>query len=179
MTETTVEPLAAPAATTAYGIPFITLSNIRPIPTASTFSVQFDTDVACKMAMDWWSQNDPSITASTAVLEGSALTRHSIAAGAFPAGDHTGKVFGFSLRLDATDATGLTLRSYQGFVQLLGARTVAKLNAVPVRWNMFGDGTRPANGGGTGPLLNGPAAGNWSSYTWAQYNPKMTTYPTP
>jgi hypothetical protein len=166
--------LAAPAPGTAYGVPYITISNVKPIPTASTFSVQFDTDVACKMAMDWWSQNDPSITVATSVLEGSALTRHNIAAGAFPAGDHTGKVFGFSLRLDATDTTGLTLRSYQGFVQLLGARTVGKGNAVPVKFYTFGDGTRPANGGGTGPYLGGPNAGNWSSYTWSQWNPKGT-----
>lgn len=149
---------------------FITISNVRATATATTFTVTFDTDVPCLMAMDWWSQNDPSVITSTAVLEGVARVNHTIASGAFPAGDHTGKVFGFSLRMDANDTSGLGIRPYQGTVQLLGARTVAKNNAVPVRWNMFGDGTRPSGGGGIG---------NWSSYTWTQYNPKNTTYPNP
>jgi hypothetical protein len=167
MTEVEPQAITPPPAGTAYGIPFITISNVKAIPTSSTFSVQFDTDVACKMAMDWWSQNDPSITTSTAVLEGSALTKHNIAAGAFPAGDHTGKVFGFSLRLDATDTTGLALRSYQGFVQLLGARTTGKGNAVPVRFYSFSgpmDAAVPAAG----------QKGNWSTYTWSQWNSKST-----
>lgn len=162
--------------------PYVTsISNIRAIPTATGFTVTFDTDVPVLMAMDYWAQNDPSLPAPLAgsVLEGVLRQQHSITTSALPAGDHTGKVFGYSLRLDSNDVSGKLLRSQQGFVQLLGARTVAKLNAVPVRFNMYGDGSRPANGGGTGPLLNGAAAGNWSSYTWAQYNPKMTTYPTP
>lgn len=158
---------------------WITIRNVSYTATATSFTVRFETDFPCLMAMDWWSQNDPSITSGTAVLEGVARTQHVIASGAMPAGDHTGKVMGFSLRLDANDVSGLGIRPYQGTVQLIGARTTAKLNAVPVRWNTFGDGTRPVDGGGTGPLKNGPAAGNWSSYTWAQYNPKMTTFPTP
>lgn len=156
---------------------FITISNIAATPAANSFTVTFDTDIPCLMALDWWSQNDPSITVPGSTLEGVLRTRHSISTGALPAGDHTGKYFGFSLRLDANDISGGKLRSYQGMVRLIGARTVAKLNAVPVRWNMFGDGTRPANGGGSGPRLEG--SGNWSSYTWTQYNPHGTTYPTP
>lgn len=164
MTETPTQQAAA------YVVGYITLSNVVATPTANSFTVTFDTDIPCKMAMDWWSHNDPSIVASSSVLEGTTVTRHSITTGAMPAGDHTGKYFGFSLRLDATDVSGKTLRSYQGFVRLIGARTTAKLNAVPVRFNNYGDGTRPAGGAGVG---------NWSSYTWAQYNPKNTTYPTP
>ena len=129
---------------------YITISNIKATATNNSFTVTFDTDQPVLMAMDWWSHNDPSITAAGSVLEGVLRTNHTIATGAMPAGDHSGKFFGFSLRLDANDVSGKTLRSYQGFVQLLGARTVAKQNAVNVRWNSFA----------------------WNRYTWAQYNPK-------
>ena len=166
--------------------PYVTsISNIKATPTSTGFTVTCDTDVPVLLAMDYWAQNDPSLPAPLAgsILEGVLRQQHSMTTNALPAGDHTGRVFGFSLRLDSNDVSGKTLRSYQGFVQLLGARTVAKLNAVPVRFNQYGDGTRPANGGATsqaGPtgtyLVGG---GNWSSYTWAQYNPKLTTYPTP
>ena len=150
---------------------FITLSNVRFTATNNSFTVLFDTDQPVLMAMDFWSQNDPSLPAPLAgsVLEGVLRTAHVIASGALPAGNHAGYVFGFSLRLDANDVSGTTLRSYQGYVQLPGARVQRNL-ALPVRWNTFGDGTRPTGGGGIG---------NWSSYTWAQYNPKGTTYPTP
>lgn len=158
---------------------FITLSNVSPVPGTNSFTVTFDTDQPVLMAMDFWSQNDPSITNAGSVLEGVLRTHHVIASGALPAGDHTGKFFGFSLRLDANDVQGKTLRSQQGMVQLIGARTTVKGNALPVRWNTFGDGTRPPNGGAVaqGPYLVG--GGNWSSYKWAQYNPKGTTYPAP
>lgn len=175
---TQVEPLLVPPQG-ASSIAWVTIRDVQVIPTATSFTVKFFTDFPCLMAMDWWSQNDPSITSASSVLEGVARTQHTISTGAFPAGDHTGKTFGFSLRMDANDTSGLGIRPYQGTVQLLGARTVAKQNALPVRWNTFGDGTRPVDGGGTGPLKNGPAAGNWSSYTWTQYNPKQTTFPTP
>jgi hypothetical protein len=160
--------------------PWITISNIKPIPGTNAFTVTFDTDVTCLIQMDYWSHNDPSIPAGIAgVVTETATMRHTFTTPALPAGDHTGKYFGFSLRLDANDVSGYQMRSQQGMVRLIGARSVAKLNAVPVRWNTFGDGTRPANGGGTTNLGQGPAAGNWSSYTWAQYNPKGTTFPTP
>jgi hypothetical protein len=159
---------------------FITLSNIVATPTNAGFTVTFDTDQPVLMAMDYWAQNDPSLPQPLAgsVLEGQLRMRHSITTNALPAGNHGGYTFGFSLRLDAADVSGKSLRSQQGFVRLLGGR-VQQGRSVPVRFNMYGDGTRPANGGGTTSLGQGPAAGNWSSYTWAQYNPKMTTYPTP
>lgn len=158
---------------------FITLSNIRTIPTTTGFTLTFDTDQPVLMAMDYWSQNDPSLPAPLAgsVLEGVLRTNHTITTSALPAGNHTGYMFGWSLRLDANDVQGKTLRSQQGFVQLLGSRS-SRGRTVPVRFNQYGDGTRPANGGGN-PARNMEGSGNWSSYTWAQYNPKMTTYPTP
>jgi hypothetical protein len=159
---------------------YITLSNIRTSATNAAFTVTFDTDQPVLMAMDYWSQNDPSIPPGTAgsVLEGVLRTRHTITTNALPAGNHAGYTFGYSLRLDANDVSGKTLRSQQGFVQLLGARTTGNGKAVPARFNMYGDGTRPANGGGN-PARNMEGSGNWSSYTWAQYNPKGTTYPPP
>jgi hypothetical protein len=157
---------------------FISMSNIVATPTNNSFTVTFDTDIPCLMAMDFWGHNDPSLQAPLAgsILEGVLRMRHSIASGALPAGNHAGYYFGYSLRLDANDVSGGKLRSQQGFVRLTGARVQRGL-ALPVRWNQFGDGTRPPNGGGSGPRLEG--SGNWSSYTWAQYNPKMTTYPAP
>lgn len=147
---------------------FITLSNIRTIPRTNGFSVTFDTDQPVLMAMDFWSHNDPSLTTAGSVLEGNLTTRHTIDTGALPGTNHGGYYLGFSLRLDANDVSGKSLRSQQGFVKILGARTTTNGKAVPVRWNMFG-GTPPPNGQG----------GNWSTYTWSQYNPKGTTYPAP
>jgi hypothetical protein len=149
---------------------FITLSNIRTSSTNNTFTVVFDTDQPVLMAMDYWSYNDPTFTTPGSVLEGVLGTHHTISTGAIaPVVNRAGKVFGFSLRLDAADVSGKTLRSQQAFVQLVGARLQAG-QQLPVRFNMYGDGTRPAGGGGNG---------NWSSYTWAQWNPKMTAFPTP
>jgi hypothetical protein len=164
---------------------FVTLSNIRTIPSSTGWTITFDTDQPVLMAMDYWSQNDPSLQNPWAgsVLEGVLTTHHSIATAALPAGKHVGYVFGYSLRLDANDVSGLTLRPQQGLVQLLGARAPGQTafgNAlsVPVRFYQFG-GTPPPGPGGTQPGGGGPNIGNWSTYTWAQYNPKGTTYPTP
>lgn len=155
--------MALPSPLTAYGLTYITLSNVTPIPTPTGFTVNFNTDVPCLMAMDYWSQNDPSLqNLAGSVLEGVLTTQHSITTAALPAGKHGGYVMGFSLRLDANDTTQLTLRGYQGFVQLLGARQQANLQ-VPVKFYTLGDGTAPPGGGGNG---------NWSTYKWAQYAPK-------
>lgn len=156
---------------------FITLSNIRTVPTSNSFTITFETDQPVLMAMDLWSHNDPSIGSMASILEGVLRTNHTIATGALPAGNHAGYYIGYSLRLDANDVSGKTLRSQQGFVQLIGARNQTG-KAVPVRWNQFGDATRPPNGGGN-PARSMEGSGNWNSYTWAQYNPKGTTYPTP
>ena len=149
---------------------FITLSNIRTAPTNTGFTLTFDTDQPCLMAMDYWGHDDPSLQGlAGSVLEGLNTTHHSITTNALPAGNHTGYYLGYSLRLDANDSSGKTLRSQQGMVQLTGARS-SRNQTVPVRWNTFGDGSAPPGGGGIG---------NWSTYKWAQYNPKGTTYPTP
>jgi len=164
--------MAAPAAGTAYGIPYITLANIIAASNASggAFTVTFDTVSVCRITT--------SPTNSGTVTDSSAVTRHTLTV-TFSDARNAGQNFGFRIRLDTSDTSALTFRSYTGSLRLNGSRTTGKGNAVPVRWNMFGDGTRPANGGGTGPLLNGPNSGNWSSYTWAQYNPKGTTFPAP
>lgn len=151
---------------------FATISNVQPIPANNAFQVVFDTDLPIQLQVDYWSQNDPSLPQPLAgtMSEAGPATHHVFSSGALPGGaNHSGYTFGFSIRKDANDVSNLTLRSYQGFVQLTGARSTRGLS-VPVRWNTFGDGTRPAGGGGIG---------NWSSYTWAQYNPKGSTYPAP
>lgn len=165
MTET--QPMAAPQIIA--GPPsFVTLSNIRTIPRANGFALTFDTDQPVLMAMDFWSHNDPALPNAGSVLEGVLTTHHTIDTGTLPAGNHGGYYLGYSLRLDANDVSGKTLRSQQGMVKILGARTTTNGKAVPVRWNMFG-GTPPPNGQG----------GNWSTYTWAQYSPSGKAYPQP
>ena len=72
----------------------------------------------------------------------------------------------------ASIPAGKIFRPLQGTFRMPKSRTSVAGRSVPVRWNTFGDGTRPVDGGGTGALKNGPNAGNWSSYTWAQYNPR-------
>jgi len=175
--------MAAPAAGTAYGIPYITLANISAASNASggAFTVTFDTDQPCICALDYYPSDGRITTAPTnsgTVTDSSAVNRHSLTV-TFSDARNAGQNFGFRIRLDTSDTSALTFRTYTGSLRLNGSRTTGKGNALPVRWNMFGDGTRPANGGGTGPLLNGPSSGNWSSYTWAQYNPKGTSFPTP
>jgi hypothetical protein len=127
--------------------------------------VNFVTDIACLMAMDYWAQNDPSLqNLAGSVLEGILTTQHSIATAALPAGKHAGYVFGFSLRLDSNDTTGLSLRSYQGMVQLPGARAQAGMQT-PIKFTTFGTLYPPTPGGNPGGF-------NWSTYAWAQYAPK-------
>lgn len=168
MTDSPIQ-LAAPSPNTAYGIPYITLSNVRPVPSTNGFTVYFHTDVPCLMAMDYWSQNDPSLqNLAGSILEGQLVTDHIIPSNVFPAGNHGGYVAGFSLRLDANDTTGLTLRSYQGLVQLLGARQQAGVQ-IPVKFYTFGT-NYPPPAPGPGAYGNG----NWSTYSWSQYNPKGT-----
>jgi len=149
---------------------FVTLSNVAAAPNAAGDTVVFtvETDQAVQLRFTVWDAQNPSVTAGG--QEGSAiLGRRTFSYALSPlTASAQGKVMGYEITSLTTPPP--TLRPFQGTVRIGAARTVAKNNAVPVRWNMFGDGTRPAGGGGIG---------NWSSYTWAQYNPKMTTYPTP
>ena len=163
------EAQAAPATTTAYGIPYITLSNVVAAPTASAVTVTFQTDASCLIALDWY-PIDENISNSGTVTEGAAATNHSMTF--TPGAGHQGHDYGFVIRLAPADTSGLTLRSYTGSIQLLGARTVAQQNALPVRFYQFG-GTPPPGAGGT------PGGYNWNTYTWSQYNPRGTTFPAP
>lgn len=151
---------------------FATISNVRAVPTNNGFTVYATTDVAIQLQLDYWSQNDPSIppgVAGTAPAEAGPLTQHVFVV-TLPGGNNrSGFVYGYNFRQDSNDTSGFQWRGFQGTIQTTGARST-RGQTLPVRWNMFGDGTRPAGGGGIG---------NWSSYTWAQYNPKGTTYPTP
>jgi hypothetical protein len=148
---------------------FITLSNVIPSSTATAFTVSFQTDQPVICRMDWWSQDDPSVTGVVTIVDAGATTQHTFTTASLGAG-HAGKHFNFRLSLDPTDVSGKTLRPYFGTIQLIGARAGTAL-AVPVRFYTFG-GTPPPTPGGGG-------IGNWSTYTWAQYNPKGSIYPAP
>jgi hypothetical protein len=166
-------PSTLPASTPATGsISEVSWSFNSP-PTIVTFRAV--TNVIGKLTVTILSSAPDA--APVVVTEGTSAEGPRNVALTMPAGS-AGRTFRYTISL-APDVT--TLRSYpvDGAFRVPGARTVANGQAVPVRWNTFGDGTRPANGGGTTTLGQGPAAGNWSSYAWAQYNPKMTTFPTP
>jgi len=149
---------------------FVTLSNVIATPNAAgtvvTFSVTTDQSVQLNFRI--WDAQTPSVSASGTEAAAAAGTRTFAYTLSPVSANPQGKVMGFEIT--SVTAPPPTLRPYQGTVRIPAARTVANQKAVPVRHNMFGDGTRPSGGGGVG---------NWSSYTWAQYNPKMTTYPTP
>lgn len=159
---------------------FASIRDVLPSSTPTTFTVRATTDYPIQLQMDWWSQNDPSvITAGTAPVEAGPTTQHSFTV-TLPAGNHAGYVFGFNFRQDSNDTSGFQWRPFQGTVQIVGSRA-SRNQTVPVRFYQFG-GTPPPGAGGSappGPGSNGPNIGNWSTYTWAQYNPKLTTYPTP
>lgn len=167
MTDTpVVDPLALVS-----GVPvFATIRDVKATPNPTGFVVTATTDVPILLQLDYWSQNDPSIPSGvggTAPAESGATTQHSFVVGLGTG--HTGYWFGFNFRLDSNDVSGYLWRPYQGLVQISGAR-VARGLSVPVRFYQFG-GTPPAPAGGAG--------GNWNQYTWAQWNSKGTTYPTP
>jgi|SRR5215472_1313768 len=161
---------------------YVTVSNIRTNPSASAFTVTFDSDQAFQAAIQWIADTDapsPGGGPLTGIVnEGGATLHHSIVVA--PSQAAGGKVYIFYIQLASTDSSGLILRPYalDGAVQLIGSRTVGNGQALPVRFYQFG-GTPPPGAGGTQPGGGGPNIGNWSTYTWAQYNPKRTTYPTP
>ena len=161
---------------------FLTLSNVAPIswaPIGQRVAIYFDSDQSFISRVSWTSPDDQTIPPGFFTELGANSKGHApvIDLGA----PHPGKHIIFTITVDPSDTSGLTLRPYVGTYDFPGTRMPAPIAgiSVPVRFYMFGDGTRPPNGGGTGPLLNGPAAGNWSSYTWAQYNPKGTVFPAP
>jgi len=162
--------MTMPLAIVAGPAGFVTLSNVIATPNAAgtvvTFSVTTDQSVQLNFRI--WDTQNPSVSAGGTEAAAAVGTRTFQYTLSPVSANPQGKVMGFEIT--SVTAPPPTLRPYQGTVRISAARTVANQKAVPVRWNMFGDGTRPAGGAGIG---------NWSSYTWAQYNPKMTTYPTP
>jgi hypothetical protein len=152
---------------TAYSLPYITLSNVQPNPTATAFSVTYLTSVACITNVSW-----SAITGQAQAGISSpdtATTTHSITITPSSPAAVGGQQFAFSINLDATDTTGLSMPSYTSYVQLTGARTTTNGKALTTRFFNFG-GTPPAPSGGGGN-------GNWNTYTWAQWNPKNTAFP--
>jgi hypothetical protein len=148
---------------------FVTISDIRTVPTATGFTVTFTTDQSVQCALTWTADTDaPSIGGgplSGTVNDAAATTVHSIAV--TPAQAAGGKTYLFSIGKATTDTTGLVVRPRDGFVQLTGARTPTQPmgQSVPVKFYQFGD-TPPAPAGG------GPSKTKWSTYVWAQYAPK-------
>ena len=150
--------------------PYVTsISNIKATPTSTGFTVTCETDVPVLLAMDYWAQNDPSLPAPLAgsILEG--VLHVMTPPRAAPHGPHLPVDYFF--RSLADDVSGKTCRSYRVSCSC-SARAPWPSERAAVRFNMYGDGTRPVDGDGTGALKNGPNAGNWSSYQWTQYNPK-------
>ena len=148
---------------------FVTISDIRTIPTATGFQVTFTTDQSVQCAVAWTADTDaPSIGGGPLtgiVNDAAATTVHSIAV--TPAQASGGKTYTFLVQKATTDTTGLVVRPRDGFVQLTGARTPVQAmgQSVPVKFYQFGD-TPPAPAGG------GPSKSKWSTYAWAQYAPK-------
>jgi|SRR5215831_4802260 len=157
----------------------VVLSDVQAAPNAAGDTVVFwvDTgDSSVQLNFRIWDVTNPSVSASGTEASAKSGRRNFSYALAPLTSTPQGKTMGYEIT--STTAPPPTLRPYQGVVRIPGARTVAKLNAVPVRWNSFG-GTPPAPAGGTGGQGATGATGNWNQYTWAQYNPKGTTYPTP
>jgi hypothetical protein len=155
---------------------FVTLSNVKATPTATGFTLTFNSDQAFKAAAAY-SPIDENISNSGSISDAAATTIHSIAINVGTG--HGGRNYAYVITVDPTDVSGLTLRPYNGSIRLLGGRSGTAFGynlSVPVRFYAFG-GTPPAPSGGTGG--QGGGTGNWNQYIWPQYNPKGTTYPTP
>lgn len=149
---------------TAYSKPYITLSNVSPVPTPTGFAVSFDTDVACQCQMPWWPTQNPQSGPGflSGPADASPVTHHTLAVniGASAAGQS----YQFQLVLSAADTTNLIFRAYQGSVQILGARAAAGM-VIPVKFFTYGTSYPPTPGN---------QQGNWSTYSWSQWNPKGT-----
>lgn len=171
--------MTMPLAIVAGPAGFVTLSNVIATPNAAGTVVTFTvtTDQSVQLNFRIWDAMNPSVSASGTEAAAAVGTRTFAYTLSPVSANPQGRVMGYEIT--SVTAPPPTLRPYQGTIRIPAARTTTNGKAVPVRWNMFGDGTRPQWGGGTTNRGDGPAAGNWSSYTWAQYNPKGTTFPTP
>jgi hypothetical protein len=165
-------PLAGPP-------PEITLSDIQLQASTTfpklTYQLSQNIDISCRW--NTLDTNAPSVAASGTALDNAGTVGQRSMTLNVGSGKE-GLTIWYELYCASIPA-GKIFRPLQGTFRMPKSRTSVAGRSVPVRWNTFGDGTRPVDGGGTGALKNGPNAGNWSSYTWAQYNPKGTTFPTP
>jgi hypothetical protein len=145
----------------------------------TTVTLRATTDIIGKLTVAILVEN--ANAAPTTLTEAtSAIGARGIAV-SLPAGS-AGKAFRFMMVFTPDDTTLRSVTTDGGF-RVPEARTVANGKALPVRWNTFGDGTRPANGGAVSTVTQAGTymmgGGNWSSYQWSQYNPKGTVYPAP
>ena len=149
---------------------YLTISNIRVVPSATGFTVNFTTDQPAQCAVFWIADTDaPSVGGGPlqgTVNDAAATTNHSIAV--TPTQAAGGKTYVFYIQMATTDTSGLVIRgSPDGFVQLTGARTPLQAmgQSVPIKFYQFGTVYPPSPGGG-------PSGSNWSTYSWMQYAPK-------
>ena len=178
MTDAVINPLAIVAGPPLFATP----RNMYIRATGTTIGVEFDTDQAIQLSLVW-QRTDPGADPGQAPLGGTvtdaaAATHHLLVT---PASLAPGQAVLLTVQLASTDSTGLTFRPIVTQQKTIGARAAGRQAfgynlSVPVRFHAFG-GTPPAPAGGTGG--QGGGTGNWNQYTWAQYNPKGTTYPTP
>ena len=164
-----VEAQALPGSGTAYGIPYINIFNVTFSSTATggAMTVTCETDQACILSMDYYPQDGRLSSAPSnngTVTDSGALLKHTFTV-TFSDARNAGQNFGFRIRKDATDTTALGIRDYIGSLRLAGSRTTGKGNAVPVRFYTF-------SGPGTGAVPAAGQLGNWSTYTWSQWNAK-------
>jgi len=156
--------------TTGAASGIVVLSDVQAIPNAAGDTLVFwvDTgDSSVQLRFTVWDAANPGVTANG--TEASAKSgRRSFTYALSPlSATPQGRTVGYEITSVTTPPP--TLRPQQGWVRMPGARTVAKLNAVPVKFFAFG-GAPPAPAGGG----SGANAGSWNQYTWSQWNPKGT-----
>lgn len=164
----------------SFGSPIIRTIAVAPaVPTSTQATITYSTDIAGKGTFTWWpagTQRPPDPVSTSAdtgqVIEGTNVTSHSQAAAA---GLVPGRQYNYDLKVTDTGGTN-TSRTASGTFFMPGARAAIPPpngpQAVTTRFYNYGSSGTPPAGGGSGTL-----AGNWSTYTWAQYNPKNTSFP--
>ena len=155
-------PLAGPAA-------FITLRDITFASDANNIYVRCTTDIATLLTFRTCRTKDPNTiyteTESPTPILGmryQTLPRSNLG----PA-DYSGEtvLIEISTQVPPNSVGSPYLRPYTGSLRLVGARTVANGKALPVRFNGFSGSYAAAV-----PPLG--TKGNWSTYTWSQWNTK-------
>jgi len=146
---------------------FVSLRDITVAPSADLTTLTFTvwTDLSIQLRYRVWLEQNPSVSAAgndAAASVGKHLFPYPLGPLATPA-DLRGKIAGFEI-LSATPQTQPYLRSYVGSVRMPGARDPFD---IPVRFFSF-------SGPMTGAVPTLGTLGNWSRYTWSQWNPKST-----